>query len=54
MGSSHRVGNTGLSGFVECFHGVALVSAFSGMGMEIGRKAKGCIRMAYIGLHIGS
>ena len=54
MGSSYGVGDTGLSGFVECFYVVALVSGLSGVGKERGGKGRNCIRMAYYNLCIGS
>ena len=54
MGSSYRVGHTGLSGFVECFHVLALVSGLSGVGKERGGKGRNCIRMVYNSLYNGS
>ena len=41
MGSSYGVGNTGLSGFAECFHGVALVSGVGRMGLLSGLSKEG-------------
>ena len=43
MGSSHRVGHTELSGIVERFHVVALVSGFSRMKKEKSGKGKHCV-----------
>ena len=59
MGSSYGVGNTGLSNFVECFHGVALVSGLGRMGLlsglskrvgneKMGGQGKHCIALGWV------